>query len=120
MKPNSSNSVHDCKGKVCNHSNPFSKFKKTKTSSHSSYGKCKKWTKIPVSIASEYNSSPTVNCNRCKSFTKNLFFIHDDENGDYSCPNNKCELMGNPRFICLKCNKKKNTITSMVEDDDSE
>jgi hypothetical protein len=119
MKPNSS-SVHDCKGKTCNHINAFSKFKKTKAPRQSTFGKCKKWTKVPVAIANDYNSHPTIMCKNCKSFTKNLYFLHDEDTGEYYCPSSKCEKMGNPRFICLKCNKKKNNITVVVEDDDSD
>ena len=41
--------------------------------------------KVPVAIANDYNSHPTIMCKNCKSFTKNLYFLHDEDNGEYYC-----------------------------------
>ena len=81
--------------------------------------KCKKWTLIPSGETHNYNRSPTVMCKKCMSFTNNLYFMHDDDNGDFYCPNSNCDVMGKTRYICLKCRKKKTDITILEEEEES-
>ena len=81
--------------------------------------KCKKWTKIPSGKSDYYDRIPTVWCAKCSSYRKNLYFVQNEEYGDYYCPcsNPECEIMGNTRYMCIKCRKKLPEITSLEEDE---
>jgi hypothetical protein len=49
-----------------------------------------------------------------------MHFIHDDDYGEYYCPNSKCEIMGSIRYLCLHCGRRKKDIAIKQVDDDSE
>lgn len=90
----------------------FSRFKKNKEE------KCKKWEQVPdTSLYEEHR--PTVTCSKCKNL-KTMHFMHDDDYGEYYCPNSKCEIMGSIRYLCLHCGRKKKDIVIKQVDDDSE
>lgn len=114
MKSNFS-SIHTCKGTKCHHSTTFSKFKKTKTPRQRPFGKCNKWRIVPdTSLYDDFR--PTVTCSKCKNL-KTMHFVHDDDYGDYSCPDSKCEIMGYIRYLCLHCGRSKDSVIKPVDED---
>jgi hypothetical protein len=81
--------------------------------------KCKKWTKISSEKADYYDRSDIIRCAKCTLRSKYLYFVQNEEYGDYYCPcsNPECEMMGNTRYMCLMCGKKLPEITSLEEDE---
>ena len=97
---------HKCCGKK---QNSFSRFKTKKSE------KCMKWVRVPdTSLYEEYR--PTVTCSKCKNF-KTMHFMHDDDYGEYYCPNSKCEIMGSIRYLCLHCGRRKDSALKLVDED---
>lgn len=68
----------------------------------------KRWVRLTLSEAAEYNRAYLVTCGKCLRYGSQLHFVHDpDDCGDYICPKDKqgCRLTGKLIYFCFKCKK---------------